>query len=142
MDKEKLWKRFQEFMGYTDEELAKIRSNPKYVKMVEDTPQFRTHKIIAEVVSAHGCAAEHRVGDKFVMNGSGQLIRDECPEKMCVWAVAPLSSVVYPVWERFVEHLDPNGILFPQLSCLDVGCENGGWGQIIMKVHVEGPEEE
>ena len=34
MDIEERWKKLQELLGYTDEQLAGFRSNPKYVKMV------------------------------------------------------------------------------------------------------------
>ncbi|MFQ5875486.1 MAG: hypothetical protein ACE5JL_17050, partial [Dehalococcoidia bacterium] len=87
MDKEKLWRKLQEHLEYSDEELKAMRANPKWVKMVEETPQFMTHKIIAEVVQSRGCHAQHHVGQKIVMNGNGQLIRDECPEQICVFAV-------------------------------------------------------
>jgi len=140
MDKEKLWKKFQRKLCYSDEQLKIIRSNPKFVKMVEETPQFVTHKIIAEVIHVHGCIAEHKVGDKFVMNGNGTLLTSECPEKMCLLAIANLSRVVWIMYERFLEGLDPNGIIFPEIQCQDIGVENGGWGKVIMKVYVEGPE--
>lgn len=140
MDKEKMWMDLQKHLGYTDEELATFRSSPKNVKMVEETPQFMTHKIIAEVIKSNGCHSQLKVGDKIVMNGNGQLIRDECPEKICIWALAPLSGLVTAVFERFVEQLDPNALLFNVVSCQDVGIDCGGWGRILMKIRVEGPE--
>lgn len=141
MDIEERWKRLQKYLGYNEKELAILRSTPKYVKMVEQTPQFTTHKIIAEVIKSHGCHSQLKVGDKIVMNGNGQLIRDECPEKICIWALAPLAGIVNAVFERFVEQLDPNGLVFNIVSCQDVGVECGGWGQIQMRVRVEGPSE-
>lgn len=141
MDIEERWKRLQKYLGYNEKELAILRSTPKYVKMVEQTPQFTTHKIIAEVIKSHGCHSQLKVGDKIVMNGNGQLIRDECPEKMCIWALAPLAGIVNAVFERFVEQLDPNGLVFNIVSCQDVGVECGGWGQILMKVRIEEPKE-
>lgn len=139
MDLEEKWRRFQNHMGYTQEEVKTLRSNPKYRRMVEDTPQFMTHKIVAEVVRSHGCHSQLKVGDRIVMNGNGQLIREECPERICIWALAPLAGVVNAVFERFAAHLDPNGLLFDKLHCQDVGLECGGWGQILMQIHVEGP---
>lgn len=141
MDIEERWKRLQKYLGYNEKELAILRSTPKYVKMVEQTPQFTTHKIIAEVIKSHGCHSQLKVGDKIVMNGNGQLIRDECPEKICIWALAPLAGIVNAVFERFVEQLDPNGLVFNIVSCQDVGVECGGWGQILMKVRIEEPKE-
>ena len=140
MDIVERWKRLQKYLGYSDKEIAILRSTPKYVKMVELTPQFMTHKIIAEVVKSHGCHSQLKVGDRIVMNGNGQLIRDECPEKICIWALAPLGGIVNAVFERFAEQLDPNGLLFDVVNCQDVGVECGGWGQIQMKIRVEAPQ--
>ncbi|MBW1682453.1 MAG: hypothetical protein JRF59_13795 [Deltaproteobacteria bacterium] len=137
MSKEKLWKAFQQHMGYTDEELALFRANPRNTRLVEETPEFMKYKIIAEVIESHGCHSLHRVGDRIVMNGNGQLIRDECPEVVCIWALQPLAGIVGIIFERFAEHLDPNQMLFNRVHCHDVGLRCGGWGQILMKVYVE-----
>jgi len=140
---EKRWNKFQKAIGYTDEELAIYRSNPKYVKAMEHAPKFATHKIIVEVVESHNCAARHKVGDKFVMTGNGNLIRDECPEYMCCQAIASFQPLIFGMYERFSEDLDPNGLLFDTVHCLDVGCRRGGWGEIVMKMYAaEIPKEE
>jgi uncharacterized repeat protein (TIGR04076 family) len=137
MGTEKLWKAFQKHMGYSDEELESFRKVPRNVRLVEETPEFMKHKIIAEVVESHGCHSRLKVGDRIVMNGNGQIIRDECPETMCIWALTPLGMVVSGIFERFAAHLDPEEILFPMVHCTDVGLKCGGWGQVLMKVSVE-----
>lgn len=71
MDKERLWKRFQAHMGYTDAEMEIFRSDPLKVKMVTEIPEFVKSRIIAEVIESHGCHAGHKVGQKFVMDGNG-----------------------------------------------------------------------
>lgn len=140
MNKDKLWKSLQKHLGYTDEELNILRSTPKYVKMVEETPQFMTHKIIAEVIKSHGCHSQLKVGDRIVMNGNGQLITAECPDVVCIWALTKLGGLVNAVFERFVAQLDPNELVFDVVNCEDVGVHCGGWGQIQMKIKVEGPD--
>lgn len=140
MDMEERWRRLQKRLGYSDEELAILRSRPKYVKMVEQTPQFVTHRIIAEVVNSHGCICQLKVGDRIIMDGNGHLLRDECPERMCIWALAPLAGPVNAIFERFAEQLDPNDLVFDVVSCQDVGVECGGWGRILMRIRVEGPQ--
>jgi len=139
-DIEKRWQRLQQRLGYSDEELAILRSRPKYVKMVEGTSQFVKSKIIAEVINSRGCICQFKVGDKIVMDGNGHLIRDECPARMCIWALAPLAGPVNAIFERFVEQLDPNDLVFDVVSCQDVGVECGGWGRILMKIRVESAE--
>ena len=62
MEKENFWKRFQEHMGYTDDELEMFKSDPMRLKMVTETPEFVKKRIIAEVIESHGCHAGHKVG--------------------------------------------------------------------------------
>jgi len=134
----RLWQRFQDIMDYSDEELAKFKSNPKFIQMM-NTPTFRTHKIVAEVISSHGCVCQHGVGQRLVMNGNGALLHDECPPLTCVFLVSQLASVVSALFERFAAGLDPNGLLMDTASCPDVGPDCGGWGRVLVKIHVEGP---
>jgi hypothetical protein len=140
MDKEKRWRKFQERLGYTDQELAIIRSNPKFVKCVEETPEFMTHRIVATVVYSHGCHAQHMVGQRIVMDGNGYFIRDECPPRMCIFALVPISYWVQAIYEKFLNKQDPNDLLFKRFSCMDVGPECGGWGRIILEISVEAPK--
>jgi len=136
----RVWKRFQEVMNYSDEDLEKFKANPKFMKMM-DAPAFRTHKIVAEIVSSHGCVCQHKVGQKLVMNGNGAFIRDECPPLMCAFLVSQFGKVVYALYERFAAGLDPKGLLLDTVGCADVGLDCGGWGRVVAKVHVEGPED-
>jgi uncharacterized repeat protein (TIGR04076 family) len=140
---EKRWKKFQETQGYTDQEIAMYRSNPRYAKAMERAPKFMTHKIYVEVVESHNCNAGHKVGDKFVLSGNGYLIRDECPKFMCIHALGTFMPYIYAMWERFYEDLDPDGMLFTTVHCPDVGCKKGGWGELIMRMYAkEVPKEE
>jgi hypothetical protein len=138
-DKEaRIWRRLQEVLRYSDEEMETFKANPKFVKMM-NTPAFRTHKIVAEVVSSRGCLCQHLAGQRIVLSGNGALLRDECPPIMCLGIVAQLPPVISAVWERFAAGLDPNGILIDTIGCSDVGVECGGWGRVIAKIRVEGP---
>ena len=134
---ERRWKKFQEMQGYTDEEIAAYRSNPRYVKAMERAPKFMTHKIYVEVVESHHCNAGHKVGDKFVLTGNGYLIAEESPKLMCIHALGTFMPYIYAMWERFYEDLDPDGLLFTTLHCPDVGCKKGGWGEIIMRMYAK-----
>ena len=137
MDVEEIWKLFQAHMEYTDEEMALFKSDPIKVKMVTETPEFVKCRVIAEVIESHGCHARHRVGDRFVMTASGQLIADECPKAMCVSAVAGISKVLPAIYERLISKTDPDGERVDIVQCSDVGLDKGGWGKILMKVYVE-----
>lgn len=134
----KRWQKLQEMQGYTDEEMAIFRSNPKYVRAMEYSPKFMSHRIIVEVVEAHNCIAGHKAGDRIaVMTGNGHLVTEEMPKHVCAFGLFTALPRLYALWERFQEDLDPNGILFPFSHCPDVGCNNGGWGEIITRVYTE-----
>jgi len=137
MDVEEIWRRFQKHMGYTDEEMKVFRSDPEKVRMVTQTPEFVKCKVIAEVIESHGCYAQHKVGDRFVMTAGGELITEECPKRMCISALAQVSNVLPAIYERLIAKSDPNFERSNIVQCTDVGLDKGGWGKILMKVYVE-----
>lgn len=137
MEVEEIWKRFQKHMGYTDAEMKIFRSDPAKVKMVTGTSDFVKSRVIAEVIESHGCHAGHKVGDRFVMTAGGQLITGECPKKMCMFALGPVSHTLPAIFERLVNKSDPNYERFNVVQCTDIGLDKGGWGKVLMKVFVE-----
>ncbi len=140
MDNEEIWKRFQQHMKYTDEEMVVFRSDPEKVKMVTESPDFVKCRVVAEVIDSQGCHAQHKVGDKFVMSAGGQLIAEECPKRMCLFALGPVSNAMPAVYERIVSKSDPNYERSQIVQCTDVGLDKGGWGKILMKVYIEKPK--
>jgi uncharacterized repeat protein (TIGR04076 family) len=137
MDAEEIWRRFQKHMGYTDEEMKTFRSDAEKVKTVTQTPEFVKRRIIAEVVESHGCHAHHRVGDRFVMTAGGQLIAEQSPKRICMFALGPVSHLLPAIHERMATKSDPAGERFNIVQCTDIGLDKGGWGKILMKVYVE-----
>nr|HID57944.1 hypothetical protein [Desulfobacterales bacterium] len=131
------WKKFQELMGYSDEEMERFKADPKKTKTLTELRKARKRKIIAEVIKSHGCASGHKVGDKFVISVlTGCLISEECPRYMCIHALQPLAICTVVVQDRIVAGLDPNEMVFDTWSCSDSGFDCGGWGQISLKVYV------
>jgi uncharacterized repeat protein (TIGR04076 family) len=137
METEEIWKRFQRHMGYTDEEMKIFRSDPVKVKMVTQTPDFVKCRVVAEVIESQGCHAKHKVGDRFVMTAGGQLITEECPKRMCMFALGPVSTVLPAIYERLLTKSDPNLERYNIVQCTDVGLDKGGWGKVLIKVYVE-----
>ncbi len=137
MEAEEIWRRFQKNMGYTDKEMEIFRSDPEKVKMVTQTPEFAKCKVIAEVIESHGCHAGHKVGDRFVMTPGGQLIAEESPKRMCMFALGPVSNTLSAIYERLISKSDPNFERSQIVQCMDVGLDKGGWGKILMKVYLE-----
>jgi hypothetical protein len=71
------------------------------------------------------------------MDGNGQMLTRECPEKTCIFALAALENPVNQVYERFIAHSDPNNERTAVVQCHDIGLDKGGWGKILMRVSVE-----
>jgi uncharacterized repeat protein (TIGR04076 family) len=137
MEAEEIWRRFQQHMGYSDEEMEIFKSDPEKVLMVTQRPEFVKCRIIAEVIESHGCHAQHKVGDRFVMTAGGQLITDESPKRICVFALGEISHILPAIYDRIISRSDPNFERKNIIQCTDVGLDKGGWGRILMKVWVE-----
>jgi hypothetical protein len=71
------------------------------------------------------------------LNPGGQLVTGECPKKICLSALVPISQVMPAIFERLINKSDPNFERFNIVQCMDVGLDKGGWGKILMKVYVE-----
>jgi uncharacterized repeat protein (TIGR04076 family) len=131
------WAMVQQHLGYTDEEMALFRNNPRNEEVLLKAPELMSKTIVAEVVESHGCNSQHKVGDKFYLDGAGNLISKLCPKKMCVYALTPLASAVFTANELLYAGVDPNQMRFNRAGCFDVGVKCGGWGRIIMEIKVE-----
>ncbi|MBW2441513.1 MAG: hypothetical protein JRH12_13635 [Deltaproteobacteria bacterium] len=134
---EETWKFMQQHLGYTDEELEVFRSNPKNVDIMSKAPELMNKTIIAEVVASHGCASQHKVGDRFYFDGAGNLITKLNPKRICVHALSVLSGPMVVVNELVYAGVDSNEMRLNRVGCFDVGIQCGGWGHIAMEVKVE-----
>jgi len=56
---------------------------------------------------------------------------------MCIFALTALESPVNMIYERFINHSDPNNERTAVVQCHDIGLDKGGWGKILMKISVE-----
>jgi len=131
------WKFMQKHLGFTDEELELFRNNPKMVDIVSKAPGLMNKTIIAEVVASHGCNSQHKVGDRFYFDGSGNLITKLHPKRICIHALSALSTPIFVANELFYAGVDPNDMRLNRVGCIDVGVRCGGWGHIAMEVKVE-----
>ncbi len=134
---EETWRFMQQHLGYTDEELELFRSNPKNADIISKAPALMNKTIVAEVVASHGCASQHKVGDRFYFDGAGNLLTKLNPKRICVHALSVLSGPVVVVNELFYAGVDPNDTRFNRVGCFDVGVQCGGWGHIAMEIKVE-----
>jgi uncharacterized repeat protein (TIGR04076 family) len=134
---ENTWKFFQQHLGYSDEEMALFRANPRNAEVLAKGPELMQKTIVAEVVESHGCNSQHKVGDRFIFDGAGNLVTSKCPRRICIFALHGLAGIIYATNELAYAGVDPDSLRFRRTGCFDVGVRCGGWGHIVMEVRVE-----
>ncbi len=131
------WKVMKEHLGYTDEEMKAFRENPRNEDVLSKAPALLKKTIVLTVVEAHGCNSRHKVGDRIVFDGAGNLLTKHSPEKICIYALNAASSLIYASSELFYAGVDPNEMRFKRAACIDVGLQCGGWGRIVLEIGVQ-----
>ena len=127
----------KDMLGYNDDQWKTWKSNPRNLKVLERFPDFQKYKVVAEVTSAYGCGAGHKVGDRIVFGGDGTLLCKESPEKICVGLLSPIAPFAGAVLDKISNGEDPTKIAFNKVHCVDVGVDHGGWGEVVAEVRVE-----
>ena len=132
-----VWNLFQKQLGYNDDEMKLFKENPRNEDVLSKADVLRDKTIIAEVVDSHGCASQHKVGDKFYFDGAGNLLTKLCPKRICIYALGSLQQRIFAANELLYAGIDPNEMRFKRNGCFDVGVKCGGWGHIVMELRVE-----
>ena len=127
------WEKFQKNLGYTDDEIAIFKADPKKRAAAEALPEANRKTIVATVVASHGCAAGFKNGDVIEVSAAG--VVKSC--NVCIYAVAPMTIHAAMEHDRIASGLDPNDMWFDHFSCQDAGFCNGSWGQVSFKVEVK-----
>jgi len=94
-------------LGYTDKEMKKFRGDPKNEDVLSKSPALMNKTIVVEVIESHGCNSQHKKGDKFYLDGAGNLISKLCPKRMCIFPMTSLASLVFGIHELFMQVLIP-----------------------------------
>jgi uncharacterized repeat protein (TIGR04076 family) len=131
------WKVMKDRLGYTDQEMKAFRENPRNDDVISKGPALMNKTIVLTVVESHGCNSQHKVGDKFVFDGSGNLLTSRCPKKICVYALSASASMIFTAGELFLAGIDPNEMRFRRAACFDVGVQCGGWGRIVLEFSIQ-----
>lgn len=121
--------------GFNDEQLAMIESNPKQREIVTALPSLMKKKLVAECVRAENCTY-NKVGDRYVFNAFGGMIKAETCQMPCLWALGAMYPFCYMVYDRAASGLDPNGMHLDHIRCPDTGCQFGGFGTAVFKISV------
>jgi hypothetical protein len=127
------WTKFQQSMGYTDQELAEFKADPRRRRAAEALVEANRKTVVAEVVASHGCAAGFKCGDTIEVSAAGVVKSTN----VCLFVLAPMTIHAAMAYDRVMEGLDPDGMWFNHFSCQDAGFCNGSWGQVSFKVSVK-----
>ena len=130
------WKIIKRHLGYSDEEMKAFRENPRNEDVLSKAAALMNKTIVIKLVDSHGCNSQHKVGDKFYLDGAGNLLTAKCPKKVCVLALNAATAMIFAASELFYAGIDPNEMRFKRAGCLDVGLHCGGWGHIVMELKV------
>jgi len=130
-------KNMQNILEFTDEEMNIFKKNPKNIEILKMSPDLMKKTIIVEVTKSHGCASQHKVGDKFYFTGDGNVLTKLCPNRMCMSALSAAGSLVSSAVTFMWAGRDANEMPFTVAGCSDVGLQCGGWGNIVMQIRVE-----
>jgi len=134
---ESIWHYMKEHLGYNDEEMKRFRENPRNAAVLAKGQELLNKTIVVEVVESKGCNSQHKVGDKFIFDGAGNLLTKKNPKRICIYALAPVAQMIFATNELIYAGADPNKIRFKRAGCFDVGVNCGGWGHIVMEIKVE-----
>jgi len=134
---ESMWNAIQKHFAYTDEEMKVFMENPRNMDVLAKAPLFASKTMVFEVVDAHGCNSQHKMGDKFYFDGAGNLLTKRSPDRICIYALNAASALIFAAGELLMAGVDPNELRFKRTGCFDVGVKCGGWGRIVMELKVE-----
>jgi uncharacterized repeat protein (TIGR04076 family) len=121
-------------LKYTDEEMDLVKSNPKYMQMLEKAPQLMNTDLIFEIEEAHGCACQHQKGQKIVINGDGSVKCRQSTDQICVYLLNAIIPIVYGAQEFIFAGIDPNELKFTKVGCFDNGAKCGGFGHVTVNL--------
>jgi hypothetical protein len=134
---DRLWGIMGKRLGYSEAELAEFRADPRNAAVLEKAAALQQARIVLEVVESRGCNSRLDVGTRIVFDGAGNLLADESPRKICAYALPNALLMVCAANEMIYQGLDPNQVRFRRTNCFDVGLPCGGWGRIVLEMHVE-----
>lgn len=130
------WKMFQNRAGFSDEEIAEYKENPKTSSTVENLDQFMKYLVEVEVVASEHCLALHHKGDKFYLEPTGTILTGLGRPKICLFALGKITPIIMMVIDRLRGGLPMEEMLIDSGTCSDVGCKSGGWGEVTMQVRL------
>jgi len=102
------WKYIKKRLGYINDELKMFRENPRNDDVLSKAPELLNKIIIAEVIDSRGCNSQHRFGDRLYFDGTGNLLTEKCPHRICSYAFNAITPQIFSVNELIHAGVDPN----------------------------------
>ena len=133
---DRVWPVMKKRWGYSDAEIQTFRNNPRNEDVLSKASILMEKVIILDVVESHGCNSRHRVGDKFYLDGAGNLLTELSPKKICIFSLGYIMMMIFTISEMLYAGVDPNTMRFKRTNCFDVGLQCGGWGRIVLELSV------
>jgi len=134
------WRFIKRHLGYSNEEMDVFKAHPKNEDVLDMGKDLLDKEIVIEVVASKGCNSQHKEGDRIYFDGAGNLLTEKSPDKICIFAINAIAPLMYAANELFYAGVDPNRMKFKRASCIDVGVQCGGWGQVALEISVKGKE--
>lgn len=134
------WNIIKRHLGYSKEEMALFKSNPKNEEVIDKGKELIEKEIVVQVVASKGCNSQHKEGDMIYFDGAGNLLSEKSPKKICIFAINAVTPLIYAANELFYAGVNPNTMKFKRASCMDVGVQCGGWGQIALEINMRDKE--
>jgi uncharacterized repeat protein (TIGR04076 family) len=129
-------KAIQNHLGYNNQEMRTFSDNPRNLDVLSKVPELLNKTIIIDIIEAHGCNSQHKVGDKFYFDGAGNLLTKYNPRKICIFALGAVDHLFFAAHELWYAGIDPSEMRFKRAACGDVGLKCGGWGRILMEISI------
>ena len=134
---QRMWRIMQKRLRYTDKEAELFKKNHRNEEVLSKSEELLKIRFKATVVDAHGCNSRHKAGEEFLIDGHGNLVKELNPDRICIYALSALSTLIFTAQELIYAGVDPNQMRFNRVGCIDVGLNCGGWGKIILELTVE-----
>lgn len=120
-------------LNYTDEEMDIIKSNPKYLQVLEKASSWLNTEFVFEIIEAHGCVCRHQEGQTITVGGDGAISCKASPDQICVYLLNSIIPIVYGAMEFLFAGHDPNELKFTKVGCFDIGARCGGIGHVTVQ---------
>jgi len=137
MDKDQIAKIIRKRLNLGDQGWSIIEKNPKFQQLFQNAIEAAKYRLVAEVIDSKGCHSGHVVGQKLILDSSGNLLTKENPDRICAFLMPNLTVLINAFFENLLNGRDPNEVMFDTTGCFGTGPSCGGWGHVVVRMSAE-----